>query len=52
MKPSRQPLPKPGAVKVPSNLPHPARNLGPHLKRPASGEIVTEHRWTDRKGTP
>ena len=30
---------------VPAKLPHPAKNLGDHLKAPKSGEIVTEHRW-------
>jgi len=39
-KPAAKPLPR---------LPHPAKNLGGHLKAPASGEIVTSHRWVDRK---
>lgn len=28
---------------VPARMPHPARNLGPHLKAPSDGEIVTSH---------
>lgn len=35
---------KTGSVQTPK-LPHPASNLGDHLKAPKSGEIVTEHRW-------
>lgn len=31
-----------------TNLPHPAKNLGAHLKAPHSGEIVTDHHRTRR----
>lgn len=33
----------------PHNVPGPAKNLGPHLKPPKDNEIVTEHRYADRK---
>lgn len=32
-----------GTVPKASTVPHPARNLGAHLKPSASGEIVTNH---------
>lgn len=45
--PSKPPaLPKPKAL---TRVPHPANNLGAHLKAPKSGEIVTTKRWSDRK---
>lgn len=31
------------------NMPTPAKNLGTHLRMPRQHEIVTEHRWADRK---
>lgn len=34
------PAPKPATK---HQAPHPARNLGGHLKKPASGEYVTNH---------
>jgi hypothetical protein len=37
-------------AKKPEHVPHPARNLGQHLKTPASGEIVTSHHRKARKG--
>ena len=47
---TKKPAPvKPPTAHKPEHLPFPARNLGPHLKAPKSGEIVTEHRYT-RKG--
>lgn len=31
-----------------ANMPHPAKNLGSHLKSPHAGEIVTDHHRTRR----
>lgn len=36
-------MPKPTMPKTPALAPFPHRNLGPHLKKPTSGEYVTEH---------
>jgi hypothetical protein len=44
--PMRKPKPLPPVAPARPALPHapyPAKNLGAHLKRPESGEIVTLH---------